>query len=62
MNCDRQYCGDCHWDVLAGFVLRNVFSESVRRLPDRTLFQRVFVLTWIWSVFVVAHSYAGMFF
>ena len=47
--------------MLAGFVLRNVFSESVKHLPDRTLYQRVFVLTWIWSVFVVAQSYAGTF-
>ena len=56
---DYAYCGNFNWDTVAGFVLRNVFLENVAKLPDRALYQRLFVITWIWCVFVVAQSYAG---
>ena len=29
------YYGDFNWDIVAGFVLRNVFLENVAKLPDR---------------------------
>ena len=53
------YYGDFHWEKVSGFVLRNVFLENVDKLPDKTTYQRLFVITWIWCVFVVAQSYAG---
>ena len=34
------YCGNFHWGIVAGFVLRNVFLENVDKLPDRAMYQR----------------------
>ena len=45
---------------LTGFILRNALSEQNNRLPKHTkIYQKLLIITWIWSMIILVHSYAG---
>lgn len=46
------------WDTLAGFVLRNVFTEH-GTTPDRESYQKILVFVWTWSSFILVMAFAG---
>ena len=54
------YDGSVDWDSLCGFVLRNTLSEQNCKPIDYTqAYQKVLIIVWLLSVFVLVQSYAG---
>ena len=56
-----EYIADRHvnWEILVGFVMRNVCSETMGKLPDKRPYQKILVFVWVWSCFVLVMSFAG---
>ena len=50
---------DINWDTVVGFVLRNVFSEHLKRMPDKKSYQKIYVLVWTLCCFVLVMAFAG---
>ena len=46
------------WDTLVGFVLRNVFTEHTS-VPDKEYYQKIFIIVWTWSTFVLVMAFSG---
>ena len=56
---DHVYNGPVDWVHLCGFVLRNTLSEQ-SSMPTNTLaYQKVLVITWLFSTLVLVQAYAG---
>ena len=51
--------GKVNWDQLVGFVFRNALSETMEKLPHKTLHEKWLVLGWVWSCFVLIMAYSG---
>ena len=57
---DYFYFGVIDLDDLCGFVIRNALSEQNCRFPDRArAYQKILIITWIWSMFVIVQAYSG---
>ena len=57
---DYFYCGVTDWDDLCGFVIRNALSEQNCRFPTRAqAYQKILIITWIWSMLVIVQAYSG---
>ena len=57
---DFLYYGFADWGLLCGFILRNALSEQNSKMPDNSkIFQKILILTWLWSVLVLVQSYSG---
>ena len=57
---DYFYYGSADWGQLCGFILRNALSEQNSGLPKNTkIFQKILIITWLWSVLVLVQAYAG---
>ena len=57
---DYVFCGSVDWEALIGFVLRIALSENDSNLPEnKWAYQKLFLICWISSVFVLVQSYAG---
>ena len=57
---DYLYCGAIDWDELSGFIIRNALSEQNCRFPTRAqAYQKILIITWIWSMLVIVHAYSG---
>ena len=50
---------DIDWNTLIGFVLRNVFTEHLGRIPDSMAYKKILVFVWAWACFVLVMSFAG---
>ena len=50
-----------HWDILVGFVLRNVLSENYREMLQhhQRTHQKILVSVWLWSCFILLMSFSG---
>ena len=60
MSClDTLNTGKINLEKYVGFVLRNVLSENIRKLPDKKFYEKILVFVWLWSCFVLVMSYAG---
>ena len=47
------------WDTITSFVVRHSLIQSPPVIPDRKLYNKVFVLVWLWTVLILTRSYAG---
>ena len=47
------------WEYLVGFVLRNIFSETMGNLRDRKAYQKFITCIWMFSSFLLVMCYAG---
>ena len=47
------------WDTIISFVVRHSLIQSPPVIPDRKLYNKVFVLVWLWTVLILTRSYAG---
>lgn len=47
------------WATLVGFVLRNILSENMCKIPDRNNYQKFLTCIWMLCSFVLVMSYAG---
>ena len=57
---DYTYSRSADWDRLFDFILRNALSEQNSRPPNHTkAYQKILIITWLWSVLVLVQSYAG---
>ena len=57
---DYVFCGTVDWEALVGFILRTTLSENDSNLPEnKWAYQKLFLIFWISSVFVLIQSYAG---
>ena len=57
---DYLYCGAIDWDELSGFIIRNALSEQNCRFPTRAqAYQKILIITWIWSMLVIVQAYSG---
>ena len=57
---DYVFSGTVDWEALIGFTLRIALSENDSNLPEnKWAYQKMFLLFWISSVFVLVQSYAG---
>ena len=57
---DYFYCRVIHWDVICGFLIRSLLSEQNFGLPDRAqAYQKILIITWIWSMLVIVQAYSG---
>ena len=57
---DVLYYGSADWGQLCGFILRNALSEQNSRMPNNSkIFQKILIITWLWSVLVLVQAYAG---
>ena len=56
-----EYIADRHvnWEILIGFVMRNVCSDPMGKLPDKRPYQKILVIVWVWSCFVLVMAFAG---
>ena len=55
-----------NWRVSVEFVLRNVLSESFgsyrrvnKNILNKKFYQKILIVIWIWSCFIIIKSYAG---
>ena len=52
--------GSSDWDTLCGFVIRNALSEHNSISPNRSrVYQKILIIFWTASTFVLVQSYAG---
>ena len=53
--------GKLNWARSMGFVMRNVLSENmaIQRHKTHRLYEKVLVLAWVWSCFVLVMSFSG---
>ena len=51
--------GKVNWDNVVGFALRNVLSETMKKLPNKKHYEKILVLVWIWSCSIIVWSFAG---
>ena len=56
---DYAFFGMVKWKQLAGFVLRNVFSEHAEMPLIKKAYQKILVITWVASIFLLVQCYAG---
>ena len=56
---DFVYFGKIHWTPLLGFVIRNVFSEHNEMPNNKRGYQKILIIVWLASIFVLVQSYAG---
>ena len=57
---DYVFMGFSDWDTLCGFVIRNALSENNSISPNRSkAYQKIFIIVWASSIFVLVQSYAG---
>ena len=57
---DYLYNGYAKLDVITGFILRNVLSEQNCMPTKHTkIYQKLFIIVWLWSMMVLVCSYAG---
>ena len=50
------------WNTVSGFVMRNALSEQNAKLPDHAsarVYQKIFIITWLWCTLVLVQAYAG---
>ena len=47
------------WETLVGYVLRNVLTEHAKRIPDKESYQKMFVIVWTFSSFVLVMAFCG---
>lgn len=48
------------WDDFCGFLIRNALSEQNSRIPDRAQgYQKILIITWIWTMLVIVQAYSG---
>ena len=59
VSADYLYTGSLKWGISISFVLRIALMEQSLKIPDKTIYNRIFVIIWTASVFVLAQSYAG---
>ena len=54
------YGGNMDWEMLCGFVLRNALSEqNCKPIGYNRAYQKILIIVWLLSVFVLVQSYAG---
>ena len=53
------HSGHANWIPLVGFVLRNILSDHVDKLPDKNTHQKALIFGWIWFTFVMVTGYTG---
>ena len=47
-------------DAVTGFIIRNALSEHKSRLPSHTrAYQKILLMTWIWSMIILVQAYVG---
>ena len=57
---DYAFCGSVDWEALIGFILRTSLSENDSALPEnKWAYQKILLVFWISSVFILIQSYAG---
>ena len=57
---DYIYHGSVQWDKLSGFIIRNALSEQNSSLPNNSnIYQKIFIITWVWSIIVLVNAYSG---
>ena len=53
------FYGYFHWKEVFGFVIRNAFSEHADFPDNRRKYQKLLIIIWVWSTFVLVQAYAG---
>ena len=56
---DYAFFGMVKWKQLSGFIIRNVFSEQAEMPLIKSAYQKILVITWVASVFLLVQCYAG---
>ena len=56
---DYIFFGMAKWKQLSGFVLRNVFSEHAEMPLIKQAYQKILVIIWVASIFLLVQCYAG---
>ena len=56
---DFIYFGRIEWISLLGFVIRNAFSEHSDLPDNKRTYQKILIIVWLASIFVIVQSYAG---
>ena len=53
------FYGSFNWKEAFGFVIRNAFSEHSELPDNRRPYQKLLIIIWAWSTFVLVQAYAG---
>ena len=52
--------GRVEWWNRFDFTLRSMLRDSSPTLPDTMNYNKIFSITWIWSLFVLSLAYTGL--
>ena len=52
------FWGFADWGDQFAFVLRNIVREQCKLPNYKVIYQKVLILSWIWSIMVLVHSYS----